>query len=498
MSPDSPIPGSSTSESEEEIHYVYLDEDGNEIPEPSTAEIDAAVLHPDEPGDAPFVDARSEAPAVHREVHPGGTTDSTAPGGRPRKATKPDKATRRAMPKRERTVAFCRRHRIITGITIVLLPFMLFLSFTFVRALTKPGQESREARVVQWARDNGMGFMIDKVEDKYYEGNQPVSGGKPVQGIGPAIGGGGPITTSPSVTQPGASPTTAKAVRPHTTLPQKMATPAKDPLPQEGEWFPAGPDLGDGLRGVYTTKVRPNAEKTSLLVFVAWVDPKLTDVKLYPGAELPGGQWSVPNFVTPELCPNLIMAGNGGFRFEIPNTGYYSEGREAIKLKDGAASLVLKNDGTVDVVKWGRELGAADLGQITSVRQNLQILVDDGKPADNIDTADWGALLKNSYFVWRSAWGVTKDGALVYAGGPGLTPRNLADTMVNAGAVRALEFDINPEWVTGNLYTTGPDGKCVGTKGLEGGIDIGGMSKSADRYLSLDTRDFVAVFAKKP
>ncbi len=123
-------------------------------------------------------------------------------------------------------------------------------------------------------------------------------------------------------------------------------------------------------------------------------------------------------------------------------------------------------------------------------------MVDDGQIVADLDQKDWGAQLKNSYFIWRSGYGVTRDGALLFVGGPGLQPRDLAQTLVNAGAVRGGQGDINPEWVVSNLYGVGPDGKCHGTKGLDGPEDKGGQRSSANRYLKTDTRDFIAVYRK--
>ena len=58
--------------------------------------------------------------------------------------------------------------------------------------------------------------------------------------------------------------------------------------------------------------------------------------------------------------------------------GYYAEGRVIKPLVDGAASLVIRSDGTPTVAKWGRD---ATLGPDTaSVRQNLSLIVDDGAP----------------------------------------------------------------------------------------------------------------------
>jgi hypothetical protein len=157
---------------------------------------------------------------------------------------------------------------------------------------------------------------------------------------------------------------------------------------------------------------------------------------------------------------------------------------------------VVFKDGHVDVGEWGRHFGRDQLPQIESARQNLEPMVDGGQPQGVNSDKDWGALLKNIYFVWRSGYGITKDGALVYAGGPALTPADLARTLIAAGAMRVMEGDINPEWVTANIYRAAPDGTCHGAKGLEGTEDKGGMRQPADRYLTTDTRDFIGIFAK--
>lgn len=44
------------------------------------------------------------------------------------------------------------------------------------------------------------------------------------------------------------------------------------------------------------------------------------------------------------------------------------------------------------------------------------------------------------------------DGHLVWAGGEHLTVQTLADALLGARVVRAVELDINPEWAAGYLY----------------------------------------------
>ena len=394
-----------------------------------------------------------------------------------------------------------RRPKTFVALAVVMI-LLVPLTVTYGRALAAPGSESFEARTVGWLRDLKLGFLIDRIEQEYYERDQFADGGTPSVGIAPAVA--SPTTAStvaPTSRPPGSTaaasttlPTTTTTI-PHTPPPVRMASPAAEPLPEEGEWFPVGPQI-DGLSGVYVTKVRPNAQKSSLLVFVAWADPKLTEIKLFPGTNLPGGRWSTPSYLSPEWCGRAIMASNGGFRMDQSRGGYYDEGFEMFPLRDGAASLIFFEDGSIDVAEWGRDYTHADLDRITSVRQNLELMADGGAPAPRLGGNDWGALLANTAFVWRSGYGVTADGALVYAGGPALTPGDLVRTLLDAGAVRVMQGDINPDWVVANLYTVDETGTCAGTSGLPGSSDQGGFRSGGWRYLSVDSRDFVAVLAK--
>jgi len=234
----------------------------------------------------------------------------------------------------------------------------------------------------------------------------------------------------------------------------------------------------------------------------------LTNVELFPGSQRPGGTWAQPNFVPGDRCHDLVFAGNGGFKMSQSRGGYYSEGRAAVPLVDGSASLVVYADHSVDIAQWGRDTGNVDLSRISSVRQNLELIVDNGAVVPDIDAhasgrdsenfgqpIHWGWLVDHSTGTWRSGWGVTADGALVYVGGPGLKIHDLADRLVDAGAVRAMEGDINPYWITGNIYSTDASGACHGEQGLSQPQNQGGFRRPGDRYLRPDASDFIGVFA---
>jgi hypothetical protein len=102
--------------------------------------------------------------------------------------------------------------------------------------------------------------------------------------------------------------------------------------------------------------------------------------------------------------------------------------------------------------------------------------------------------LGNQIYVWRSGLGVTADGALVYVGGPGLNITDLADLLVRAGAVRAMELDINTDWVNLSTYQppspTGPATPADGTELLPS------MTGTPGRYFEpWWARDFITMSA---
>src|SRR5207248_8137772 len=134
---------------------------------------------------------------------------------------------------------------------------------------------------------------------------------------------------------------------------------------------------------------------------------------------------------------------------------------------------------------------------VESVRQNLSLIVDRGKPVQGLSANNsntWGATYGNTVLAWRSAVGVTKDGALLFGAGDGLSAVTLANIMVRAGAVRAMEMDINHVWVTFESFRPAPhkpDG-AVATNILQG------MWVHPQRFLHVDERDFVAMLLRDP
>jgi hypothetical protein len=103
----------------------------------------------------------------------------------------------------------------------------------------------------------------------------------------------------------------------------------------------------------------------------------------------------------------------------------------------------------------------------------------------------WGATLGNNLYVWRSGVGTDASGALVYVGGPGLSVQSLAILLQRAGAVRAMELDINTTWVTADTFQQ----NGLNPADVHGVKLLPNMVRPEDHFLVPGERDFFALFA---
>jgi len=304
-------------------------------------------------------------------------------------------------------------------------------------AVTGPGAGSLSGRTADWFRDHGGASTVAWVENLWYSHHQPPRGGHPPRGAIPA-----------------SSPATASAVitGPHLAPPPAISPLVFPGLPGEGLWRPVGRPV-HGLPAVYEAFLRPDSVHTSLIAGVAWMDTTRLRASLYGGSYIPGrGPWAFAPPISPAAATSLVAVFNSGFRMKDARGGYYEAGRTAVPLVDGAASFVIYRDGRATVAQWGRD--ATMTPDVFAVRQNLRLLVDAGAAVPGLDGRwAWGATLGDKVFVWRSGVGVTAEGALVYVAGPGLDAPSLAGLLVRAGALRAMELDINTDWVNMTVYT---------------------------------------------
>lgn len=170
--------------------------------------------------------------------------------------------------------------------------------------------------------------------------------------------------------------------------------------------------------------------------------------------------------------------------------GYAQGGQGADTLRAGAASMVLSNNGKLDVQAWK---GGPPGPGVAAVRQNLTLLVDHGQInplVNNPTTSVWGATVGNFAYVWRSAVGVRADGTVVFIVGPALSVKTLATIAREAGAVRAMELDINQDWTNFITYTH-PNATTAVPHML-----TPDEHPNPWRYLQPSTRDFVSVVGR--
>ncbi len=360
------------------------------------------------------------------------------------------------------------------AIALALVLLVGWLTWSVGGALRAPGTDPVAARLAEWARFHRLGGVVTVAEKVQYRLHPPRTGGTPA-----------PLAAE----HPGA----AGDPRPRPSTPAPLAPlplQASPALPGEGQWQVL--ETVAGQPAVRAAFVRPDAVHTSYLTGVARLDQRLVRLEYHAGTQVPGGTgWGLPPTVPGDRRDGLLATFNSGFLVGDSRGGTWDNGKTAGTLRDGAGALVVRTDGRADVVRWGRD---AALGpDVAVVRQNLDLLVDGGQLAAGLDVNDnptWGRTIGHKTFVWRSAIGITADGALVYVAGDALTTRTIAQLEQDAGAVRAMELDINPSWTSFMTYQHPAPGVATPTK------LTADEKPGAGRYLATSTRDFFAVYPR--
>ena len=359
---------------------------------------------------------------------------------------------------------------------VLLVIVLAWLAWSIGGALMAPGADTTSARLAEWGRFHGLGWVVTNLEQLQYKANPPKVGGTVAGGI-PTIA---PI-------RPSSSPAPRSAT--YLTPPAPIPAQAQPALPDEGVWQPLVSFGGEPA--ILAAFLRPDAKHTSYLVGVASINQKLVRMELHPGYKVPGDpSLSEPSQVPGSQRDSLMATFNSGFTMNDANGGYWQDGRSVVPLRKGAASMVFYKDGHLDVLRWGGGRPGTD---VAAVRQNLDLLVEGGKISPDVDnpkTSTWGQTLGNKTYVWRSAVGVRKDGSLVFVAGASMSIGTLASVVHDTGVVRAMELDINPAWT--NFITYTHPSKGVATPHML----TKDMQPNPYRYLQPSSRDFVAVLVR--
>jgi hypothetical protein len=370
-----------------------------------------------------------------------------------------------------------RRRRIGLGAAVVL-ALVAAPAYSYTTTMMQPSSLPIWPRSVEWLRAHHGNWLVDEVEHYYYSWQAPDPGGPQLKRL-PGVG----VDVAPAGV--------AGRRRHHHSDPQPPTiTPVfAHPLPAEGMWKGTGPVIR-GRPPVMVTTFRTEVDYPRIVAYVAWFDHTRTSVAWYPGRyEPPSAPVRGPMSIPFDERWRLLATFNGGFIYRDGNNGSSIGGRSYEPLKDGLATLIAYRDGRVDVKRWtGGPVAGAD---VAFARQSLPLIVDGGRlnPALN-DSSQWGYTLGNAVRVWRTGAGIDRNGNLIYAAADYQTVTTLARILQRAGAVRAMELDINPEWPTLITYTH------------RGGLDpvkvVPNYQQPVTRYLVPDDRDFFAVYRRLP
>jgi hypothetical protein len=356
---------------------------------------------------------------------------------------------------------------------------VLLVGTSVVGAVTTPGNTSFTAKWADWLRAHHAATVADQLEQWYYDAKAPAPGGRPAR-----------LNAIPPADPPSSS--VASPLDPNLGPPAPVPLVVVPGLPGEGQWHGTGPVIG-GSPAMYVAQFRADTVYTSQITAAVWMDPHRLRIRLVPGAQEPGGSWAQPPDLSGTAEAQAVAAFNGGFRFQDARGGFYLDGRTAVALRPGAASVVIHSDGTTDIGTWDQEVAMTPT--VEAVLQNLVPLVDGGvvAPAAQSDNERiWGFTLGATTIVARSGIGITATGALVYVAGPALSVRTLAEALQRAGAVRAMALDINPEWVTFNIYDHPNPSDPTQVSAIK---LYPQMARPATRYLgpTRESRDFFTV-----
>jgi Phosphodiester glycosidase len=366
-----------------------------------------------------------------------------------------------------------RRRRLRLWLPIILLVVFSPAIYSWTRMATMPSSLPLGVRTVEWLRTNHMNWAVDQAEHVYYTWQTPAKGGPQLKTL-PAIGLHARKKTHVNATAPWPPP--IRPVFAH-------------PLPGEGIWRPSGPPVAGGPPVLVTT-FRTERDYPRIVAYVAWFDHTRTAAAYYPGRyEPPSATLRGPMQVPFGQRWRLLATFNSGFIYSDGLNGDALDRHVNEPLRDGLATVISYRTGDVNIVDWHGGPGPGP--GVAFARQSLPLIIDHGRLSPSLnDSTRWGFTLGNAVRVWRTGLGIDRRGNLIYAAADYQTVTTLAEILKRAGAVRAMELDINPEWPTLNTYRH--------RHGLLPTMVVPNYQQPATRYLVPDDRDFFAIYRRVP
>jgi hypothetical protein len=347
-------------------------------------------------------------------------------------------------------------------------------AFSYLPSMGRKHNVGLGVSSVEWLRQNGGNSLVSEIENWYYTLTAPEKGGAPLRSL-PQVG----LTSSGD----GANRRSAAAYGPPDVRP--LIHPA---LPGEGIWKKAAARAGPRPPVLLTT-FRSDPEYPHFVAGVAWIASSRTRLSYVPGLAEPPPPLSHrgPAEVPEAQRRRVVATFNGGFPLETSNSGLIYRGKVVETMVNGIATVVEYRDGRVDIVRWHQGPGSPP--DVWFAKQNLPPIIDEGRLNPHLsDGPEWGETVNNAVRVWRSGLGIDSHGNLLYAAADYQTVESLAKILQRAGAVRALELDINEDWTSFISYRHPGAGEPSNL--------LPEMLRPPERYLTPDERDFFAVYLR--
>jgi len=265
------------------------------------------------------------------------------------------------------------------------------------------------------------------------------------------------------------------------------------PLPGEGVWHNIPLNTFPQKEVMAYTFVRPDPTRTFAITSIVKMDTSTLALGSVAGTVEPGGP--VGKYGSGRVPKNIVQSGNliaafdGGFQYKDGAYGMVVGDTTYLPLKNNMGTIVGYKDGSIKILDYSGE----DLGKdVAFARQNGPMLIKDG----NVTVTDpdsikvWGRVIGTDTFTWRSGIGITADGDLLFAAGNNLNPLTLAEALKMAGAVNAIQLDINPYWVRFNIFNSVGSGQYDSTPLNKD------MQDGSKEYLNGYQKDFFYVYKK--
>lgn len=275
-----------------------------------------------------------------------------------------------------------------------------------------------------------------------------------------------------------------------------------EPIVGEGIWNNLSSEVSPNDEVMASTFVRPDTKRLYAIASIVQINTKLLGIGSVAGTKEPGGPLkNVGEGVVPQnvLDNGSLVAGfNGGFLYADGEYGMVVGDKTYVPLKTNMGTIAAYTDGSIKIFNYdGSNLGE----NVVFARQGGPLIIDNNEEIDPSSPSYKkvvgkviykNKILPGGIFTWRSGIGITKNGNLLYAVGNSLSPTSLSDALYMAGAVSAIQLDINPAHIFFHILNKTSSGDYIS---IPLNKEIPNLNHSL-QYITGSQRDFFYLYKK--